>query len=875
MRFKLPFAKSAPAEVTSDEADAAVPALDHEEDHEAPPLQSDPQEGSTAQTQGDEALPAKARGFRSLAGKARMVLAVFSTIALITGIAAFAYTIMLGAVAKEVGGSLAPMADAAKEMQLSAHDGRVLLADSLYDGRADEAMIETVRANFAKSRRLGEEMLRDLDAVLDHDGAGLFSDALAQKLRNDIEAALLDLGTLERLSEGYFAQVAAAKAAAANSAQPAQGYASEYERLSTALADLSRDPSIIQNARAQALMGEARTQMALGHLAVERMIGGAGEVQIGAVQAIFATVQEKINEASRFGGGRAFSAAAFDIALLSDLALDLDERSRAQRTAAAAGRTEFINTFHSFVEASDVVKHSMRSLISKGLEVQATMQQRLVITIVLGVGSFLIVAFLTYTLLRARFINRLIDLSATLTALAKGDMDVAAPTWHSNDEMGDLRDVVLRFQEALEARAALEEQSRSALRDLEAKDAESRAAAAELREQHRKAQEQTDEIAERQRETDALTAELLQIVDQVTKGDMDGAMGETWNTPALGQLAASMNSLTGELRGVFAEINHVVGALSDANLTESFDKRFTGAFGETQDGIMRTVEGLSAMIGEIRDSGAMVSLRAGEIGSVAQELARQTDTQAAALSELSATVAQINDSVKDNAASAAAARSSVQEVCHLSDEGSTVVERTKDAVRLIAESGGKIVSIVNAIEEIAFQTNILALNASVEAARAGEAGKGFSVVAAEVRGLAHKTSDAADNIKGLIDESQRNVASGVALADEAGTKISDIRRAIDALEENIRAVDASSSEQSRAISEVAVAIDAIDQDVQHGTTLTANCEEAASDLSGQAAALEQLVERFRLAPTAGGAGGDQGFAGDEARRAAARRRAAS
>ena len=871
MRFKLPFAKSAPAEVTSDAADAAVPAPDPD----APPVQSDPQKGSRAQTQGDGAQPAKTRGFRSLASKAQICLAVFSGIALITGVVGFLNATKLGQIGTEVGGALAPMADAAMEMQLSAHDGRVLLADSLYDRKVDEALIETVHADFAQSRILGEEMLRGLDAVVENDGAGLFSDGLAQKLRHEIEAALLDLGTLERLSEGYFAQAAAAVEAARNGAQAPQGYGAEYKRLSAVLADLVQDPSIAQNPRAQALMGEARVQMAMAQLAVEQMQRGQAESQIEQVQAIFNTVKDKVNEASRFGGGRAFSAAAFDIALLSDLALDLDERTKVQRAAAIAGRAEFINVFHSFVAASKVVESSVRSLISEGTKVQSTMQKRLVITIVAGVGSFLVVALLTYFLLRKGFINRLIELSATLTSLAKGDMDVAAPTWHSNDEMGDLRNVVLRFQEALEARAVLEEQSRSALRDLEAKDAESRAAAAELREQHRKAQEQTDEIAERQRETDALTAELLQIVDQVTKGDMDGAMGETWNTPALGQLAASMNSLTGELRGVFAEINHVVGALSDANLTEGFDKRFTGAFGETQDGIMRTVEGLSAMIGEIRDSGAMVSLRAGEIGSVAQELARQTDTQAAALSELSATVAQINDSVKDNAASAAAARSSVQEVCHLSDEGSTVVERTKDAVRLIAESGGKIVSIVNAIEEIAFQTNILALNASVEAARAGEAGKGFSVVAAEVRSLAHKTSDAADNIKGLIDESQRNVASGVALADEAGTKISDIRRAIDALEENIRAVDASSSEQSRAISEVAVAIDAIDQDVQHGTTLTANCEEAASDLSGQAAALEQLVERFRLAPAGGGAGGDEGFAGDEARRRAARRRAAS
>jgi len=796
--------------------------------------------------------------FRSLTTKTKMGLATFAVIAILSGGSAVLSTMQLNAVGREVGGVITPLADDAMKMHLRVLEARVAVADSLVAPVLDPAVETSVRGAFAASRSHGESIERDLLSLAENDPAGVLPDGFAQQLNREIGAALLDLATLERLSDSYFTL----RDKAATGQSLGASYDVTFAKTATAVAALQSDPTVAQNARAQALLGEARAQLLRGHLAVRESRDGGKSGGFKQAQASFEAARAAVNEASRFGGERAFSPVASEITQLSDLALELEGKSTASAEQAAQIRTEFIAAFDRFVISTDLAETSLQNLVDAGHTVQTAMQRNLVITIAIGVGSFLVVAFVTYFILRRRFIDRLVELSSTLTALSEGNMQVAVPEWSSNDEVGLLREVVVDIHAALDARAQLEEKGRATLLDLEQKDAESRRVAEELRVQHKKAQAQTAEIEERQRETDALTVELLEIVDQVTHGNMDVVLSEEWSTPALGQVAASVNRLTGELRGVFREINLVVGAFSDADLTTRFSKHFTGTFGETQDGIMRTVASLSGMIGEIGDSGTMVSSHAEEIRVVAQQLTRQTDTQVSALSELSATAEQINERVKDNAASAAAAMASVQEVCQLSDAGSAVVLRTKDAVRLIAESGGKIVSIVNALEEIAFQTNILALNASVEAARAGEAGKGFSVVASEVRGLAHKTSDAADNIKGLIDESQRNVASGVALADEAGTKITDIRRAIDGLEENIRAVDVSGTEQNRAIAEATLAINAIDEDVVQGTKLTSNCEEAASNLAAQAAALEQLVERFRLSHDEDA----DGFAGDEVTR---------
>src|SRR3546814_840372 len=153
------------------------------------------------------------------------------------------------------------------------------------------------------------------------------------------------------------------------------------------------------------------------------------------------------------------------------------------------------------------------------------------------------------------------------------------------------------------------------------------------------------------------------------------------------------------------------------------------------------------------------------------QLSARTEDQAASLQETAASMEELTVTVKQNADNAHLASQLADDSMQIAQRGGAVVGDVVNTMQGIHDSSRKIGDIVSLIEEIAFQTNILALNAAVESARAGEAGRGFAVVAGEVRSLAQKSSQAAKEIKTLIDESVDRMAVGSDHAARAGPTI--------------------------------------------------------------------------------------------------------
>ncbi|WP_035966520.1 methyl-accepting chemotaxis protein, partial [Caballeronia grimmiae] len=149
-------------------------------------------------------------------------------------------------------------------------------------------------------------------------------------------------------------------------------------------------------------------------------------------------------------------------------------------------------------------------------------------------------------------------------------------------------------------------------------------------------------------------------------------------------------------------------------------------------------------------------------------------------------------------------------------------------------------------EGIAFQTNILALNAAVEAARAGEQGRGFAVVAAEVRSLAQRSSLAAKEIKELIGASVSKIEAGFALAQDAGTTMSDVLRAVTRVSDIMDEIAAASGEQSRGIEQVNQAIAQMDRVTQQNAALVEQAAAASQALDDQGRVLSRTVSQFRM-----------------------------
>ena len=212
---------------------------------------------------------------------------------------------------------------------------------------------------------------------------------------------------------------------------------------------------------------------------------------------------------------------------------------------------------------------------------------------------------------------------------------------------------------------------------------------------------------------------------------------------------------------------------------------------------------------------------------------------------------QMTSTVRQNADNASQANQLAQSTSDMAVRGGKVVGSVVTTMGDIHSASRKIVDIIGVIDGIAFQTNILALNAAVEAARAGEQGRGFAVVASEVRTLAQRSASAAKEIKGLIDESVKQVDAGNRLVEEAGIVISDVVAAVRRVTDIVGEISAASQEQTSGLEQVNLAISQMDQVTQQNAALVEEAAAATGSLESQATQLVQAVAVFRIHPNAG------------------------
>jgi len=171
------------------------------------------------------------------------------------------------------------------------------------------------------------------------------------------------------------------------------------------------------------------------------------------------------------------------------------------------------------------------------------------------------------------------------------------------------------------------------------------------------------------------------------------------------------------------------------------------------------------------------------------------------------------------------------------------------AMNDISSSSRAVAKIIRVIDEIAFQTNLLSLNAAVEAARAGRHGKGFAVVAGEVRTLAARTSRAAKETEELIEGSLHRVEKGNEIAAQTAQALDRILESAVKTAELISEIAAASEEQARGIGQISRGVDQVDQVTQQFAANAQQTASAASQLSVQAEALRRVLSRFRLRKT--------------------------
>ncbi|GAB2804038.1 methyl-accepting chemotaxis protein [Halomonas shantousis] len=257
--------------------------------------------------------------------------------------------------------------------------------------------------------------------------------------------------------------------------------------------------------------------------------------------------------------------------------------------------------------------------------------------------------------------------------------------------------------------------------------------------------------------------------------------------------------------------------------------------------------GLTRTVATVRDSSSSIHVGTREIASGNIDLSSRTEQQAASLEETAASMEQLTATVKQNADNARQASSLANDASTTAGRGGQVVEQVITTMHGISDSSKKIADIIGMIDSIAFQTNILALNASVEAARAGEQGRGFAVVAGEVRILASRSAEAAKEIKSLIEASASQIHQGATLVEDAGSTMRDVMASVKRVSDIIDEISAASQEQSAGIDQVHQAVSQMDQVTQQNASLVQEASAAATSLEEQAERLEEAMRFFRLA----------------------------
>ncbi|MDR3212007.1 MAG: methyl-accepting chemotaxis protein [Planctomycetota bacterium] len=250
---------------------------------------------------------------------------------------------------------------------------------------------------------------------------------------------------------------------------------------------------------------------------------------------------------------------------------------------------------------------------------------------------------------------------------------------------------------------------------------------------------------------------------------------------------------------------------------------------------------LSRIIDDLNSGSDEVTSAAGEISNSSQTLAEGATEQAASLEETSSALEQMASMTRQNADNSQRTSETTANTVKMISDGSVAVANMSTAMAEINDSAEQIQRIIKTIEDIAFQTNLLALNAAVEAARAGEAGKGFAVVADEVRNLAQRSAQAARDTSTLIEGTVTRVKNGSEIASKLDSSFKEIQEGSNKVGSLITEITSATNEQAQGVDQVNTAVAQMDKVTQQNAASAEESASASEQLSAQAESLKAIV----------------------------------
>ena len=315
----------------------------------------------------------------------------------------------------------------------------------------------------------------------------------------------------------------------------------------------------------------------------------------------------------------------------------------------------------------------------------------------------------------------------------------------------------------------------------------------------------------------------------------------------IGELSRSISEVIGRSKKIVFDLRDRLDAMAGGNFTENLEsEEYVGDYAPLLESLKHIQEDMNRTLQEVHASSVQVLSSAEQVNTGAQSLSQGATEQASSIEELSANMQDISHSIQASTKTAGDAYKLQGEAGVAVLQSNEKMEEMRKAMDDITAKSNEISKIIKTIDDIAFQTNILSLNAAIEAARAGAAGKGFAVVADEVGNLAQKSAKAAQNTGLLIEETIEAVEKGAKITEETAESLNSVSKSTEEVNTLIEKISSASSKDLEGITSLNQGLQQISSVVQANSATAEQSAAASEELTGQANKMNELVERFQL-----------------------------
>lgn len=480
---------------------------------------------------------------------------------------------------------------------------------------------------------------------------------------------------------------------------------------------------------------------------------------------------------------------------------DFEQTRKSVYTASQAGTpypitsAEWISTSTQGINSIIAVSEAVSLETTRLADEEFTANYRVFIGSVLALSILGLVAVIAYLISRS-IITRLVRLQAVSKNISRGDFSPFQLS-QDRDEIGDVSDSFLEVLTILQRFAASQQE----------------------------------------------------LLEQTSRGNMSARTDANEYQGGFATIAIGVNNLLDAVNRPIREALEILQLLADGDFSHRMKGDYHGDHGRLKNAINATTDAISEAMSNVLHTSDNILQGAVQVASASQSLSQGAVEQAASLQEITSSLQLIASQITHTAHEATGAMDITNTSRFTAERGNDEMQDLKAAMQDINASSRNIAGIIRVIDEIAFQTNLLSLNAAIEAARAGRYGKGFAVVAEEVRSLAGRSSKAAQETSAMIEQAVENATLGSIKANETSQRLYEIVSSSNKVAIVVSEIATSAQAQAGGITEINSGLHQIDKVVQMTAANAEECAAAASELEQQAKDLNNILSHFRLGET--------------------------